>query len=83
MINMQSKHKEHIEKIISQIQCPRRFRCYQSGFQDLGQVKDIGLESFLECLEEAPRTCPFCVPFASRHFCQCPLRLYVARTLGI
>ena len=83
MVNLQSEHKEAIEQIIAQIQCPKGFRCYEPGFEHLGEVKDIGLESFLECLEEEPRICPFCVPFASQHLCQCRLRIYVARRLGI
>jgi hypothetical protein len=83
MINLQSEHKEAIEEIISQIQCLKGFCCYESGFEHLGEVKDIGLESFLECFEKECQTCPFCVPFASRHLCQCRLRIYVARRLGV
>jgi len=83
MINFKSKHKEAIEAIISQIQCPKGFRCYDSGFEHLGEVKDIGLESFLECLEERCQTCPLCLHFASAYLCQCRLRIYVARRLGV
>ena len=82
MIALASKQKKEIEGIISQIQCPKGFRCYKSGFGELCQAKDIGLQSFVECLEEAAQTCPFAVPFASRYLCRCPLRIYVAKKLG-
>lgn len=66
MISLESKQKKDIENIISHIQCPKGFSCYKSGFADLCQARDIGLESFIECLEEDPQACPFVVPFASK-----------------
>ena len=82
MIALKSNQKKDIEDIIAHIQCPKGFSCYRSGFVDLSQVRDIGLESFVECLEEDPQTCLFLVPFASKHLCRCRLRIYVAKQLG-
>jgi hypothetical protein len=41
----------------------------------------IRLESFVECLEEDPQTCPIVIPIASRYLCRCRLRIYVAKQL--
>ena len=49
MIEM-SDNKEQIEKIISNTGCQRGFKCYKSDFTDLCKVRDIGIDSFVECL---------------------------------
>ena len=74
-------HKPQIEEIIGGMKCPRDFKCYESGFEDLCKAKDIGLESFSKCLEEDPLECTFAFSFGYSHFCKCPLRVYIAKTL--
>ena len=39
------------------------------------KVLDIGLESFVVCLEKHPHTCAFSLSFGSKYFCK--NRLYV------
>jgi hypothetical protein len=75
-------YKKEIEEIIREFECPKGFRCYKSGFKLLCRARDIGMESFLECLEEAPRSCRFSLPFDIGHLCECPLRIYVSKKLG-
>jgi hypothetical protein len=58
----QSRTKE-IEEIINQFKCPNDFQCYKSNFEALCEAEDIGIESYLKCLEENPRSCQFSVPF--------------------
>lgn len=77
---MKQADKE-IEEIIDQFKCPKDFKCYKSHFDVVCKAKDIGLETFLECLEENPQYCHFAVPFGYAHFCQCPLRVYIAKKL--
>jgi hypothetical protein len=48
------------------------------SINDLCKARDIGLESFLICLEENSQKCTFSVYFGAVHFCQCPLRAYIA-----
>ena len=48
------EHKEEIEKIIDRITCPKDFKCYKSGFENLGKARDIGIEGYVECLEKNP-----------------------------
>ncbi len=78
---MEQGHKNEIEEIISQFKCPKDFRCYKSGLKVLCKAKDIGLDTYLECMEVYPQTCPFSVAFGYSHLCQCPLRVYIAKKL--
>ena len=78
---MDEGYKKEIEKIIGGMKCPKDFKCCKPGFDVVCKAKDIGLETFLECLEEDPRSCQFSVPFGEGYFCQCPLRVYIAKKL--
>ena len=79
---LRQEHKEKIEEIISSMKCPKDFECYKSGFTVLGKVKDIGMETFLECLEKDISVCEFSLPFGERYFCRCPLRIYLSKILN-
>ena len=76
---MEQDWKKEIEQIIGELNCRKDFKCYKSGFTDLCKARDIGLDSFLECLEEAPYRCPFSVHFGREYYCKCPLRVYIAK----
>lgn len=73
--------KREIEEIIAGLKCPKDFICYTSGLRKLCRAKDIGVESFLECLERKPKSCQFSVSFGLMHLCQCPLRIYLYKKL--
>jgi len=76
------KHKEQIEKIMSEMKCSKNFRCYESGFKILGKAEDIHIESFVKCLEAKAWECEFAFAFGSEYFCKCPLRIYILKNLG-
>lgn len=78
---MQQDSDKQIEEIIGQMKCPKDFRCWKSGLAVLCKARDIGQESFLECLEENPQECKFSLSFGYSYFCQCPLRVYIAKEL--
>jgi len=77
------EHKEQLKKIIDGMTCSKDFKCLRSDFEDLGEVKDIGMKTFLECLEEDSQQCEFAFPFGYQHFCKCPVRIYLAKNLKI
>ena len=76
------KTKEDIENIISGMECAKGFKCYESGFRSLCHAKDIGLESFIECLETETKGCKFSFPFGLSHLCECPVRVYIAKKMN-
>jgi len=78
---MTKEYKRDIEEIIGKIQCPKDFRCYKSGFNALCRARDIGIESFVECLEKKPDKCKFSRSFGLMHLCECPLRIYLAKKM--
>lgn len=79
---MEQAYQKEIEKIIGQFNCPKDLICYKSGFEVLCKAQDIGVESFLICLEEDPRKCRFSLPLERRDICECPLRIYIAKKLN-
>jgi hypothetical protein len=51
----------------------REFRC---------KAKDVGLDSYVECLEECSHMCPFSVRYAHSHYCKNLARVFAAKQLG-
>ncbi len=72
---MHRQYKDEIEEIMKGMDCPDDFSCYRTGF------KDFGIETILECLEGFPEGCSFAYAFGHLHFCKCPMRNFIARTL--
>ena len=78
---MEQDHTKELEEIIGEIECPKNFQCCESGFEVLCKAKDVGIEEFLECLDERPFACRFSVAFGDSYYCQCPLRVYISKKL--
>jgi hypothetical protein len=78
---MEKISKSEIDKLIAGLHCEKNFVCYTSGMRKLCKARDIGVESFLECLEKKPKSCKFSVSFGLMHLCQCPLRIYLHKKL--
>ena len=80
-MDIDPKNKEEIENIISTFKCPKGFKCYKYGLENLCKARDFGAEHYLQCLEENPKNCPFSIPFGDGYACRCPLRVYMAKRL--
>jgi hypothetical protein len=79
---MNDKDRKKIEEIMGAMQCPKNFKCAESGFEEhLCRATDFGAEKYLDCLEENPSACLFALPFRYGHMCQCPLRVYLCKYL--
>jgi hypothetical protein len=48
----------------------------------LKEHPDIVLRDYLECLEDSESRCQFSVPLGYRHFCKCPVRVYLTKKLN-
>jgi hypothetical protein len=79
---MEQGLEKELKEIMGGLDCPKDFICYESGFKTLCKAQDIGLDTFLECLEERPGDCTFSLFARSTYFCQCPLRVYIFKKLG-
>jgi len=79
---MQQDHEKELREIIGDLECPKGFSCCTDGLENLCKAEDVGMESYLACLEERPFECKFSVSFfGDRYYCECPLRVYIAKKL--
>ena len=78
---MQEDVKRELEKMIGSISCPKGFICYKSGLTALCKAEDVGMKSFLKCLEDNPTDCVFSIGYGYSYYCKCPLRVYLAKRL--
>lgn len=77
---MEDEVKKKIEELMETLQCSKDFICYKSGFENLCKAKAKRLEGYADCLEDSPN-CTFALPFGRGHFCKCPIRIYICKTL--
>ena len=79
---MTEDQKRQIDEICDKFSCPRDFECCRSEFRNLCDAKDFGIERFLRCLDEDPKNCQFSLlSLQNTYFCQCPLRIHIAKIL--
>lgn len=52
---------------------------YEPGIGFSCKARDVGLDSFAECLEKDAYRCPFSVSYARTHYCISPARVNVAQ----
>jgi hypothetical protein len=79
---MEQDYKEEIEKIMGRMTCPKDFECYKSGYRYLCKARDVGIESFLICLEDKPYECSFSRRVGKDYHCSCPILYYISKRLG-
>ena len=81
VMELKPEHKRQIGKIVSGMTCSKDFKCYKSGFANIGAAKNVGVTAFLECSEPNCRQCEFLFPFGYKYFCKRPLKRYAAKKL--
>ena len=74
-------NKEDMSRIAGETDCPKGFKCCDAGAGKICKARDIGRETVLECLEKYPEECKFAVPFSKAYYCQCPLRVHIAKQI--
>ena len=79
---MDKEFRKQIEEITEGMDCAKDFECCEGNFANVCRAKDIGIESFLECLEENSQDCEFAIPFGDAFFCKCPVRMIIAKKLN-
>ncbi|UCD88215.1 MAG: hypothetical protein JSV01_10895 [Desulfobacterales bacterium] len=67
------------KKITDGLILPKDCKCYEPGFGVTCKAQDIGLQSYVKCLEKDPYSCSFSVSFGYSHYCKCPVRVHIAK----
>lgn len=78
---MEQSYRQIIEEMADSTACRKEFKCCSNEFTNVCRAKDIGIKSFLVCLEGEPRKCNFAMSFGDVYFCQCPVRVYIGKKL--
>lgn len=81
-LDLPPEKMEYIDGLMAQMGCSKDFQCVESGFRELCKAQDIGLNSYLECLDSNAGNCLFSVLLNNRQLCQCPLRVFLAEHLN-
>jgi len=72
---------EHLRRLRHEVECPYGFICLEQGFQKAGKVRDMGMDSYVQCLQEQADDCPMRFCFGYSYFCKCKIRVYAAKNL--
>ena len=78
---MEEGLEKKLKELMGGLTCPKDFKCCTGGLENLCKARDIGLETFIECLEDDPLDCPFTMRLHGVIYCKCPLRVYIAKKL--
>jgi len=74
-------HITRMMEIIEGFYCPEHFPCIRSDFKNLCEVRFVG-KGVIECLDEKAITCKQHCDIGYCYLCECPLRLYLAKTFN-
>ena len=80
---MRPEHIRKTKEILGSMSCSKDFRCTRVADQVVCKARDVGLDGFLECLEVNPSACEFSVLSGDPVLCECPLRVYLTKTVGL
>ena len=78
---MEHVHIAHIEANMPGLKVLERCNCYKPGFGFTCEAQDVGLDSYIECLEKDSCRCPFSMSYADSHYCTSPARVYIAKEI--
>ncbi len=73
------EYKTQIEKIISEMECPKDFVCRASGFECPCKTRLIASDKLVECMDENSHLCKFVLIFGDLPLCTCPLHNYIVK----
>jgi hypothetical protein len=80
---VEQDYEKVLRETIDDLVCPTNFKCCTEGLEDLCKVRDVGMQTFVQCLEPNPHECPFSKLLAAAYVCKCPLRVYMCKKLKV
>ena len=84
-MKLTQEQEQQMQSIIAEMQntgleCKKNYQCYQSGLEDLCNVRGIGAFDEVKCNSAANPCCGLSESYLGESFCICPLRRYIAQT---
>ena len=80
---MEQHHKEHVEELISNMECVHDFRCYKNNFESCCHAQTIeNADGIIQCgngCKQADSDCQYGHKMNGDTLCTCALRVYAAR----
>ena len=76
---MDEKHKDKLSELKKTTPCQKGFCCLENDLKALCRARDIGVNSYVDCLEVNAENCKFALAFGSIFMCSCPIRVYIAK----
>ncbi len=76
---MEKKSKKKVDEIRAEMQCEKNFTCLENNYKSLCKARDMGLEGYVECIDDGVLGCHFSLPFGNSYFCRCPLRVHLVK----
>ena len=74
--------KKEIQEIMDGMHCSRNFACCSSNLKPRCEVKDAGLDSYVEITGNHHGECDHLEFREGKYFCKCPLCVYITRKMG-
>jgi hypothetical protein len=78
---MEQIYVQKIEQLLKY--CPEGSKCHKQKVENLCKAEDVGLESFLQCLEKAPFECTSALSYDGSYYCACRPRVYIAKAFKV
>jgi hypothetical protein len=76
---MNEMDKRAVDEMKANVQCGKDFQCLENDFENLCKARDMGLEGYVECIDDEGLGCHFSLPFGNSFFCSCPIRVYLIK----
>jgi hypothetical protein len=74
---------QRLEKDAVGPRLPEDCRYYKPGVGFDCKTRDVGLDSYVECLEKGSFSCPFSVQYAYTYYCSCRVRVIMAKKFEV
>ena len=78
---MEKAHMQETKNAMAGLKLLAECKRYEPGFGFICKAKDVGLDSFVQCLEKDSRLCVFSVPYAHSYYCKSPARVRAVKEL--
>ena len=72
-------HMNDVEEVSDGLKLLIESDRYRPGVGFSCKAKDVGLDTYAECLEKNSHRCPFSMSYAHAHYCISPVRVYEAK----